>query len=63
MKGTDPVRGDADGRPTSRVCSLADHLERLGDVRVSHITFESEPTDWKDDLRFTVYYHREPRRR
>jgi hypothetical protein len=43
--------------------SLADHLERLGDVQVADIAFQSQPTDEEDDLRFTVYYYREPRRR
>ena len=43
--------------------SLADHVEQLGDVQVSDITFQSQPTGEEDDLCFTVYYHREPRRR
>jgi hypothetical protein len=43
--------------------SLADHLEALGDVQVADITFDSRPTDGEDDLRFTVYYGRKPRRR
>jgi hypothetical protein len=43
--------------------SLADHLERLGDVQVADIAFQSQPTDEGDELRFTVYFYREPRRR
>jgi hypothetical protein len=41
----------------------ADHLEALGDVQVADIVFSSEPTADEDDLRFTIYYYREPRRR
>jgi hypothetical protein len=43
--------------------SLAQAVEDLGDVQVGDITFATEPTDAEDDLTFTVYYEREPRRR
>ena len=42
---------------------VADTLDELGDVQVQDITFASEVTAGEDDLRMTVYYHREPRRR
>jgi hypothetical protein len=42
---------------------VADHLDALGDVQVSDITFSSEPTDTEDDLTVTIYYERQPRRR
>jgi hypothetical protein len=42
---------------------LADHLDELGDVQINDITFNSQPTADEDDLTFTIYYEREPRRR
>jgi hypothetical protein len=41
----------------------ADHLEALGDVPLTDIVFSSEPTADEDDVRVTIYYYREPRRR
>jgi hypothetical protein len=42
---------------------VADGLETLGDIQVSDITFNSQPTAEEDDLTVTVYYQRQPRRR
>lgn len=55
--------GPEQGDVPSLLRSLADHLEQLGDVQVADITFESKPTHGEDELSFTVYYHRQPRRR
>ena len=41
----------------------ADHLDALGDVQIADVVFSSEPTADEDDLRFTIYYYREPRRK
>jgi len=57
------VSGSDQGNVPKLLRSLADHLEELGDVQVMDITFESQPTDAEDDLSFTVYYQRKPRRR
>jgi len=55
--------GDGQGDVSKLLRSLADSLDALGDVQVGDITFTSIPTADEDDLTFTVYYEREPRRR
>jgi hypothetical protein len=57
--GEDPGRGDV----AALLRRVADTLDELGDVQVQDIAFASEVTAGEDDLRMTVYYHREPRRR
>jgi hypothetical protein len=55
--------GEGQGDVAKLLRSLADSIESLGDVQIQDITFGSEVTDGEDDLHFTVYYHRESRRR
>lgn len=55
--------GPGQGDVARLLRSLADQLDALGDVQVGDITFNSQPTAEEDDLTFTVYYHRQPRRR
>ena len=55
--------GPGQGDVSRLLRSLADSLDALGDVQVGEITFTSIPTAAEDDLTFTVYYEREPRRR
>jgi hypothetical protein len=56
-------RGPGQGDVAKLLRSLADNVEALGDVQVQDITFASVVTADEDDLEFTVYFHREPRRR
>lgn len=42
---------------------VADSIEELGDVQVEDISFASAVADPEDDLRMTVYFHKDPRRR
>jgi hypothetical protein len=44
-------------------CCVANSIEAKGDIQVTDITFGLQVTDGEDDLRITVYYLREPRRR
>jgi hypothetical protein len=56
-------QGPGQGDVPALLRRVADTIESLGDVQVQDITFHSEPTGEEDDLRLTVYYSREPRRR
>jgi hypothetical protein len=55
--------GPGQGDVAALLRSVADSLDKLGDVQVQDITFHSEVTEGEDDLTVTVYYHRKPRRR
>ena len=55
--------GNGQGDVAKLLRSLADVIEALGDAQVQDITFASGVTTGEDDLTFTVYYHREARRR
>jgi hypothetical protein len=55
--------GAGQGDVSKLLRALADSLDALGDVQVDDITFQSIPTADEDDLTFTVYYDRIPRRR
>jgi hypothetical protein len=55
--------GEGQGDVAKLLRSLADSVESLGDVQIEDITFGSQVTGGEDDLDFTVYYHRDPRRR
>ena len=55
--------GAGQGDVASLLRRVADSLDGLGDVQVQDVAFSSAVTANEDDLRVTVYYHREPRRR
>jgi len=55
--------GNGQGDVAKLLRSLADVIEAMGDAQVQDITFASAVTTGEDDLTFTVYYHREARRR
>jgi hypothetical protein len=55
--------GPGQGDVANLLRSVADHIDALGEVEVSDITFSSNPTDGEDDLRITIFYNRKPRNR
>ena len=55
--------GNGQGDVAKLLRSLADVIEAMFDVQVQDITFASAVTTGGDDLTFTVYHHREARRR
>ena len=55
--------GPGEGFVPDLLRRVADSIEALGDVDVQDIVFSTVPTAEEDDLRMTVYYHRQPRRR
>jgi len=55
--------GEGQGDVAALLRRVADSIERYGDITVEDITFHYELTDGEDDLRITVYYHDDPRRR
>jgi hypothetical protein len=56
-------RGPGQGDVAALLRRVADSIDRLGDVQIRDITFRSDITDAEDDLRLTVYFNQEPRRR
>jgi hypothetical protein len=55
--------GPGQGDVGAALRRLADTIDELGDIDVQDITYSSEVTDGEDQVTFTVYYHRQPRRR
>jgi hypothetical protein len=55
--------GPGQGDVAALLRRVADSIERLGDVQIRDITFRSDITDGEDDLRLTVYFNEQPRRR
>jgi hypothetical protein len=55
--------GPGQGDVAALLRRVADSIDRLGDVQIRDITFRSDITDGEDDLRLTVYFNQEPRRR
>ena len=55
--------GAGQGDVAAALRRVADTLDDLGDISVQDITFSSEITGGEDSVSFTVYYHRQPRRR
>ena len=56
-------RGPDQGDVAALLRRVADSIDRLGDVQIRDITFRSDITDGEDDLRLTVYFNEQPRRR
>ncbi len=54
--------GSGQGDVAALLRRVADTIDRLGDIQVEDVTFQSRVTDGEDDLTVTVYYHQEPRR-
>lgn len=50
--------GLGQGNVSSLLRRVAERIEELGDIVVSDITFESQPTEEERDLTITVYYER-----
>ena len=55
--------GEGQGDVAALLRRVADSIDSYGDITVHDITFHYEVGDGEDDLRMTVYYADEPRRR
>ncbi len=55
--------GDGQGDVAALLRRVADSIDGRGDIDVQDITFHSEVTSGEDDLKITVYYNDQPRRR
>ncbi len=55
--------GEGQGDVARLLRRVADTLDELGDVNVQDVVFHSEVTDSEDDLKMTVYFNEQARRR